>query len=296
MARAQTSSAAISGHVVDKSNGAVAGAKVTLINELTNVRVETKVRQDGDFIFPDVQPGTFTVVIDAPGYKELRKVNLVLSASQNLSAGTMTLDVGQVSEQVTVSADVTPIQTTSAERSEVLDNKQMENLLAVGRDAMALTRTMPGVVVSGGSGGYGSSSLGTEATPTVNGVNSEYNSATIDGVTGNTRGLSTLDTPLNLDAIQQITILVGELSGAVWQDRGIEHQHRDEERNVAVPRHGVRVLPQRGPERKFVVQQLHRSAARALSLQHAWRHHRRSHLLAWKIRQPQKQALLLRLS
>src|ERR1700744_1268689 len=203
----QTSSAAISGHVVDKSNGAVAGAKVTLINEQTNVRVETKVRQDGDFIFPDVQPGTFTVVIDAPGYKELRKVNLVLSASQNLSAGIMTLDVGQVSEQVTVSADVTPIQTTSAERSEVLDNKQMENLLAVGRDAMALTRTMPGVVVSGGSGGYGASSLGTETTPTVNGVNSEYNLATIDGVTGNTRGLNTLDTPLNMDAVQQMTLL-----------------------------------------------------------------------------------------
>ena len=217
---AQTSTAALSGHVVDKSNGAVAGAKVTLVNELTNVRVETKVRQDGDFIFPDVQPGTFTVVIDAPGYKELRKVNLVLSASQNLCAGTMVLDVGQVSEQVTVSADVTPIQTTSAERSEVLDNKQMENLLAVGRDAMALTRTMPGVVVSGGSGGYGASSLGTEATPTVNGVSSEYNSATIDGVTGNTRGLSTLDTPLNLDAIQQITILTANYQAQYGKTAG----------------------------------------------------------------------------
>ncbi len=220
VARAQTSSAAISGHVVDKSNGAVAGAKVTLVNQLTNVRVEAKVRQDGDFIFPDVQPGTFTVVIDAPGYKELRKVNLVLSASQNLSAGTMVLDVGQVSEQVTVSADVTPIQTTSAERSEVLDNKQMENLLAVGRDAMALTRTMPGVVVSGGSGGYGASSLGTEAMPTVNGVSSEYNSATIDGVTGNTRGLSTLDTPLNLDAIQQITILTANYQAQYGKTAG----------------------------------------------------------------------------
>src|SRR6202012_6288739 len=101
------------------------------------------------------------------------KVNLVLSASQNLSAGTMTLDVGQVSEQVTVSADVTPIQTTSAERAEVLDNKQMENLLAVGRDAMALTRTMPGVVGAGGSGGYGASGLGTETPAAGNGVHSE---------------------------------------------------------------------------------------------------------------------------
>ncbi len=219
-ANAQTSSATISGHVVDKSNGAVAGANVTLINQLTNVRVQTHVRQDGEFTFPDVEPGTFTVVVDAQGYKELRKVNLVLSASQNLSAGTLVLDVGEVNESVTVAADITPIQTTSSERSDVLDNKQMENLLAVGRDAMALTRTMPGVYIAGGSGGYGSSSLGTEGTPIVNGVSNEYNSATIDGVTGNTRGLSTLDTPLNLDAIQQITILTANYQAEYGKTAG----------------------------------------------------------------------------
>ncbi len=219
-AHAQTSSATISGHVVDKSNGAVPGANVTLVNQLTNVRVQTHVRPDGDFIFPDVQPGTFTVVVDAQGYKELRKVNLVLSASQNLSAGTLVLDVGEVNESVTVAADITPIQTTSSERSEVLDTKQMENLLAVGRDAMALTRTMPGVYIAGSPNGYGSSSLGTEATPTVNGVNSEYNSATIDGVTGNTRGLSTLDTPLNLDAIQEITILTANYQAEYGKTAG----------------------------------------------------------------------------
>lgn len=219
-AHPQTSSATISGHVVDKSNGAVPGANVTLINQLTNVRVQTKVRPDGDFVFPDVEPGTFTVVVAAQGYKELRKVNLVLSASQNLSAGTLVLDVGEVNESVTVAADITPIQTTSSERSDVLDTKQMDNLLAVGRDAMALTRTMPGVYVAGGSGGYGSSSLGTEGTPIVNGVNNEYNSATIDGVTGNTRGLSTLDTPLNLDAIQQITILAANYQAEYGKTAG----------------------------------------------------------------------------
>ena len=72
-------------------------------------------------------------------------------------------------------AAITPLQTTSSERSAVLDNAQLENLLAIGRDSMALTRVLPGVVEPGGSGGYGSSSLGTSGTPTVNGVNSEYN-------------------------------------------------------------------------------------------------------------------------
>lgn len=205
--RAQTSSGTISGHIVDQSNSIVVNADVKLINQQTNVFVSTSVRSNGDFIFADVQPGTFTVVVNARGYKELRQVDLQLSASQSLSTGTLVLQIGQVTESVTVVAAITPLQTTSSERSAVLDNKQLENLLAIGRDSMALTRVLPGVVEPGGSGGYGSSSLGTSGTPTVNGVNSEYNLATIDGVTGNTRGLNTLDTPLNMDAVQQVTLL-----------------------------------------------------------------------------------------
>ncbi len=201
-ALAQTSSGTISGRVVDQTDAVVVGATVKLINQATNVVVSTTVRQNGNFVFPDVQPGTFTIVIDAKGYKELLQVGLVLAASQSLL-----LQIGQVTESVTVEATITPLQTTSSERYAVLDNAQLENLLAIGRDSMALTRVLPGVVEPGGSGGYGSSSLGTSGTPTVNGVNSEYNLATIDGVTGNTRGLNTLDTPLNMDAVQQMTLL-----------------------------------------------------------------------------------------
>jgi hypothetical protein len=200
--KAQTSSGTVTGHVVDPSQSVVVGAQVDLVNQMTGVVTTTKVHSNGDFIFADVQPGTFTVIVKAKGFKEYRQVDLKLNASQVLSAGTLTLQLGEVSETVTVSAEITPLQSGSSERSGVLDNKQLENLLAIGRDAMALTRTLPGVV-----GGEGGSSLGTSSTPTVNGVNSEYNSATIDGVVGNTRGLSTLDTPINMDAVQEVTLL-----------------------------------------------------------------------------------------
>lgn len=207
--RAQSSSATISGHVVDQSNGIVPGAEVTLINQMTNVVVKTHVLASGDFIFPDMQPGTFTVVVKAQGYKELRQINLVLNASQNLSAGNLVLQVGAVAESVTVSAAITPLQTTSAERSAVLDNAQMENLLALGRDTLALTRLAPGVV-----GGEGASSLGSGTSPTVNGVNSQYNFIAVDGVPGNTRGGGTFDTPPNMDAVQEVTLLESSYSAA----------------------------------------------------------------------------------
>src|SRR5580704_6702388 len=96
----------ILGHVVDQSKAVVAKAVVTLINQQTGVIVTTQVRPNGDFIFADVQPGTFSVSVQAPGYKELKQVDLRLSASQNLSTGTLTLQIGEVTQSVTVAAAI----------------------------------------------------------------------------------------------------------------------------------------------------------------------------------------------
>src|SRR5262245_35710089 len=79
---AQTSSATISGHVVDPSGAAVTSADITLTNELTNVAVTAHTNSKGDFQFPDTQPGTFTVLVHSTGFKDLRQTGLVLSASQ----------------------------------------------------------------------------------------------------------------------------------------------------------------------------------------------------------------------
>lgn len=193
MAGAQTSSGTISGRVVDQTGAVVPNAEVDLINQETGVTVSTHVLSSGDFTFPDVQPGTFTVIVKSQGYKEFQKKNLTLTSSARLSAGTITLNVGAVTESVTVQADVTPIQTTSAERSDTLDVKQLDNLLTTGRDFTTLLRTMPGVVSASGL-------------PQINGVRNTYNSASIDGVTGSVRE-GRLDTSPNLDDIAEVKVL-----------------------------------------------------------------------------------------
>jgi hypothetical protein len=202
-ATAQTTSAAITGHVVDQSKGIVPNAEVKLIDEATRALVATThTNANGDFNFPDVNPATYTITITAQGYKELRKVNLVHFALQSLDAGTFTLQVGTVQQTVTIEADITALQTESSERSGVLDTQQTDNLLSVGRDVMAMTKVIPGVVENTN----GASSLGTTTAPVVNGVNNEYSMSTIDGAIGNTRGLDTLDTPLNLDAVKEVSV------------------------------------------------------------------------------------------
>jgi hypothetical protein len=201
-ASAQTSSGTILGRVVDKSGGTVQSADLKLLNVQTGDTLITKVTSTGDFAFTNVQPGTFTLIIQASGYKELRQTNLRLGASERLSAGTLILEVGTVSETVSVSAEITPVQTTSSERSNLLDNKQIENLLSMGRDYMSLLRVMPGVV-----GSEGATSLGTTSAPTINGVNSEYTSSNVDGVSANISGNNSVITPPNLDAIAQVQVL-----------------------------------------------------------------------------------------
>ena len=77
---AQTTSAAITGRVVDQSKGVVPNAEVKLIDEATRVLVATThTNANGDFIFADVNPATYTIIVTAPGYKELQRSTSFIS-------------------------------------------------------------------------------------------------------------------------------------------------------------------------------------------------------------------------
>ena len=210
---AQTSSGTIIGHVIDQTGSNIANADVVLTNSLTHDSIRRKVDSSGDFVFADVRPGTYFVVVRSSGFKELRKDNVILAASQRLSIGQFQLQVGAVDQTITVAADVTPLQLTSAERSGTIDSKQTDNLLAVGRDALALVRVMPGVV-----GSEGNNSLSQSTSPTINGVRSEYTNLTVDGVNGKSTNL--LVTPPNLDAISEVTVLTANYQAEYGKNAG----------------------------------------------------------------------------
>src|SRR5713226_781232 len=102
------------------------------------------------------------------------------------------MEIGAVSQEVTVRADVTPVQTASGERSGLLDDKQIATLLNPARNFMNLARILPGVVATSK---VGADQLGILGIDTVNGVRSEYNTATVDGVIANTQGRAQIETP-----------------------------------------------------------------------------------------------------
>jgi hypothetical protein len=200
---AQSSTGAVSGRVVDPSGAAIAGAEVRVINQVDqNTRTFTT-SASGDFLFPNLEPGAYTVLAKAAGFKQAERKDLQLFASGRLAVGDLKLEVGAVTETVEVVAEVAQIQTASAERSGVLDSKQVMELMARGRDVMALLQILPGVV----DDNTGSDTLGQYSTPTMAGTRSFYNSLNIDGISGNTARGRTAESPLNMDAIAEVKVL-----------------------------------------------------------------------------------------
>jgi hypothetical protein len=202
---AQTSSGTISGRVFDSSDQSVPGALVTLTSTDTRgVRTFTT-DQDGRFVFNSIEPGTYDLAVDLPGFKRYEKKGLSLSASERLQAGDLRLETGAITEVVQVNAEVAKVQDVSSERSALLDSTQVTNLLSRGRDVMALLTILPGVV----NDGEGSDSLGVFNSPAaVSGARSNFSGMNIDGVSGNTRDGSRLDTPVNMDAVAEVKVLM----------------------------------------------------------------------------------------
>src|SRR5437764_319675 len=145
----QSSSGQISGLVEDPTGAIIPGAAVKLVNELNASERTTTTNEQGNFVFPSLPPGTYDLSITTRGFKNFSIQHVVLSASDQLSAGILRMQVGAESQSVTVQADVTPVQTESGERSALIDEKQMATLLTPNRDFLNFTRVLPGVVATG---------------------------------------------------------------------------------------------------------------------------------------------------
>ena len=101
-ATAQITRGSISGLVVDSSGAVVPAATVTITETDTNVSTTTKSEPDGLFLFAGVLPGSYTLRVEAGGFKTLVKTNLNLSAGERLDIGQLQLQVGSETQTLTV--------------------------------------------------------------------------------------------------------------------------------------------------------------------------------------------------
>ena len=203
LALAQNSTGTISGRTVDPTGAAISGAEVRVINQVDKTSRTFTTTETGEFRFTNLPPGDYTVSVKSGGFKQLDKKDLHLSEGDSLGAGDLKLEIGAVSETVDVVASGAVVQTESGDRTNIIDSTQVMDLMARGRDVMALLQTLPGVI----NDNTGSDVLGQYSTPTMSGGRSFYNALNIDGISGNTARGRTAESPLNLDSIAEVKVL-----------------------------------------------------------------------------------------
>ncbi|MGE5206663.1 MAG: carboxypeptidase regulatory-like domain-containing protein, partial [Chlamydiota bacterium] len=204
---AQVTSGAIFGSVKDQSGAYVAKATVTVSNPATGVKRTVATGQNGEFVVPNLLPGTYAIAVEASGFSKVEKTNIILSAADRLDAGEFVLHVGATSAVVTVTADAAQLQlqSNSGERSDLITGKQLNDVALNGRMVLDYMRLIPGVVSD--FDGSASTTYGIGAF-NVNGTRANTHEYTIDGSSNvDTGDNATTHVTINPDAIAEMKVL-----------------------------------------------------------------------------------------
>jgi hypothetical protein len=193
-----SSTASVSGVVVDAAGGVVPGADVSVKNNGTAETFTAVTSGQGVFSIPSLITGTYTVTVSLQGFKTAVLNNVVVNAGVPASVRA-TLDVGGISEQVIVQSTSQIVQTQTAAVSTTLDTRQVTSLPLSSRSAADFIVFLPGVQTAGGS-----------RDSIVNGLPQGTINMTLDGVNIQDNTLKTTDGFFamigpRLDAVEEIT-------------------------------------------------------------------------------------------
>ena len=141
----------LTGTTMDTTDAVVPNAKVTMRNELNSDVRTTMSNQGGHFSITAIQPGTYTVTVEATGFKQWKQTGIAFTQGDNRTLPQIALQVGAVNETVEVSADTLTVPTDNGEISHSLPQHMIEAFPLGNRDAGELLKIMPGMAFSNGA-------------------------------------------------------------------------------------------------------------------------------------------------
>jgi len=176
---AQSVTGRIGGAVRDPSNAVVPGATVTITNQATQIVRTARTDDEGLYVVTNLPPGDYAVAVEHRGFKTFVASGNVLVADGRLTVDA-TLEAGEVSETVTVSAEAgETVNTTSGEIARVVDGEQVQSLALNGRNFLQLATLVPGApLLDFDAIAQTTSNSGIIA---VNGSRGDSNNLTVDG-------------------------------------------------------------------------------------------------------------------
>ena len=189
----------ISGVVSDNTGAVVPGASVVVVHKATGVTQESATNGDGSFAFPSMNPGNYTVTISLTGFRTV-VINNVVVTSGSPAAVRATLELGALTEQVTVTSSSEIVQTQSPTVSSTVTSTQITKLPLTSRSAMDFVNFLPGVSTPAGN-----------RDATINGLPRGMINITLDGVNiqdntlRSTDGFFAIVSP-RLDSVEEVTV------------------------------------------------------------------------------------------
>ncbi len=203
-ARAQTNTGELTGVVRDSQGGVLPGVLVQAEHLDTGSRVERATDHQGRFFFPALRVGVYAISAELAGFKRLVRSGVALQLGQTLTLD-LTLEVGGLTEAVTVTLEAPLLQTTNAEISDVIENREVVQLPLNGRNFLALASLSDAVVIPpGGTRGEALQQAG--SLPNVGGQRSGHNIYLLDGFTVTDELFNNLVINPSIDSIQEFKI------------------------------------------------------------------------------------------
>jgi carboxypeptidase family protein len=192
------------GSVKDAQGAVVPGATVTLVSAARGSTMEAQTNAQGDYVFPNVASGTYTVRVTMDGFRTVERPGVVVSPGDRLAVPALTIEVGALSDTVTVKAETPPVQASSGERSFTVATDAVANLPLADRNFATLASLAPGVSGTARIGGGGTTNF------------------MMDGVSTMDTGSNRLLVAVNVESIAEVKVLTSNYQAEYGRSSGLQ--------------------------------------------------------------------------
>jgi len=218
----QNVTSSVLGTVIDPAGAVVGAAAVELTNQNTGNLSRANTDSAGLFRIVNIYAGTYSVRVQAPGFKNLTVSDIVVDASEAHDLGRLQLALGEVTDSVSVTAEVATVQTASSERAPLLDSSELFLESIKGRDLMSYMKLLPGVVDTNTARDISGGSILGSLTFSGTGGGQGLVGFSVDGATDMDTGCSSCFAHFepNIDAIGEVKVLMSNFAAEYGRNSG----------------------------------------------------------------------------
>jgi Carboxypeptidase regulatory-like domain len=208
----------LSGSVTDPSGGAVANSAVQLTNTQTSQTRSSNTDNDGRFVFTELLPGTYSISIQNPGFKKYEQTGISVTATERVTLPAISLQLGAVSETISVTGQTAAVQTESSERAGLITSREMQEISLKGRSYIGTTRLLPGVIDTANRESPGWNDL---VGININGTRAGSIDLNLDGITSlDTGSLTGPYLAPSIDAVGEVKVLLSNYQAEYGRSSG----------------------------------------------------------------------------